>query len=418
MNLPSSRSRRGFTLVELLVGITVSLVAIAGALLMLQGQKRSFQLSSADRSLQETGRMALDAMSRDLRMAGYGTDPAMVFDFGQMTSVPMDRAPQGTGKTVTFGGSASGDTGFPCSALVSCRDSASGPDELAFQYRNPYFNHQILAVPSTSSIQIAGPLRQPIRAGQVLQAVCMSGDMVWAYVRAASEVPASDGTTVLVPLESGVDLDYPHQNATLANTCFATGMARLLEMERVRYFVQSYAPDGQVVAWNTAGSRPYLMADRGLRDAGGTPLLDVVAPDVEDLQVAYVFPLAAVEAQVAGATPGTQLVDGTLGIDITPDSGLVPTYAAARLSAVRATHYPANVRAVRASIVVRSPNPDTERGDPALPAIGNRPAVTASDPLYRRSVFETSVALPNMEARAPFFPAVDPASTLLNVGGG
>jgi hypothetical protein len=188
-------------------------------------------------------------------------------------------------------------------------------------------------------------------------------------------------------------------------------------VERVRYFVQTYDAAGQVVAWNTAGARPYLMVDRGLL-ADGAPLLEVVTPDVEDLQVSYVFPLGAAATQVVGATPGAALTNSVDGIDLAPAGGLVPTYASARLSAERATHYPANIRAVGVTVVVRAPNPEAQRGDPAIPAAGNRAAVDASDPEFRRAVIETSVSLPNMESRAPFFPIIEPTSTVLNVGGG
>lgn len=426
MSFPLARSQRGFTLIELIVGVAVSLIVIAGAVVLLQGQNRSLQGSQADRAIQETGRMALGSMSQDLRMAGFGIEPAMAFDFGQMVNVPMERAPQGTGKTVTFGGDAAGATGFLCASAVTCRDSIAGPDELAFQYRNPSFNHQIVSVTSGTAIVIAGPLRQPIRAGQVFQAVCFSGNMVWAYVRAASEVAATADLAVRVALEPGTDLDYPHQNEAIApgtgDTCFATGQARLLEVERVRYFIQSYDPAGNVVAWNTAGSRPYLMLDRGLRSADGAALLDVVSPDVEDLQVSYVFPLALVGNQVAGSALGTRVDNSATGIDFAPPGGIFPTYAAARLSTVRATHFPSNIRAVRVAVVVRSPSFQGTQGDAAIPAAGNRPVVPASDPEHRRSVFETSAAIPNMESRAPFFPTTvlptDPQAGVLNVGGG
>jgi hypothetical protein len=147
-----------------------------------------------------------------------------------------------------------------------------------------------------------------------------------------------------------------------------------------------------------------------------------VAPDVEDLQVSYVFPLGAAGTQVAGATPGTALANADTGIDLAPATGLVPTYASARLSAARASHYPSNIRLVRVAVVARAPNIDSGLGDPFVPAAGNRPAVAAGDPGYRRAVFETSAALPNMESRAPFFPAIvptsDPSAGVLNVGGG
>ena len=426
MSPPLSRAQGGFTLLELVIGVAVSLVVIAGAVTMLQGQSRGLQVSQSDRALQETGRMALGSISQDLRMAGYGVEPPMVFDFGQMTNVPMERARQGTGKTVTFGGDGAGTTGFACAAAVSCRDGIVGPDELVFQYRNPSFNHRIVAVPSATSIVIEGPLNVPIRAGQVFQAICLSGAMPWAYVRAANEVAATADPTVRIALEAGSDLDYPRQNEAIApatgDACFGTGQARLLEVERVRYFIQSYDALGNVAAWNAAGTRPYLMLDRGLRAADQTPLLEVVSPDVEDLQVSYVFPLAAVGNQVVGATPGVPVDNSAAGIDFAPPGGPFPNYATPRLATARTTHYPSNIRSVRVAAVVRSPSPVSNQLLREVPAAGNRPAIPAGDPDYRRAVFQTSVAIPNMESRAPYFPITvlptDPQAGVLNVGGG
>ena len=426
MSAPLIRAQRGFTLLELVIGVAVSLVVIAGAVVMLQGQSRGLQVSQSDRALQESGRMALGAISQDLRMAGYGVEPPMVFDFGQMTNVPMERALQGTGKTVTFGGNAAGATGFPCAAAVTCRDGIAGPDELAFQYRNPSFNHRIVAVPSATSIVIEGPLNVPIRAGQVFQAICFTGNMPWAYVRAANEVAASADPTVRIALEAGTDLDYPHQNEAIApatgDACFGSGQARLLEVERVRYFIQSYDGLGNVTAWNAPGSRPFLMLDRGLRAADQAPILEVVSPDVEDLQVSYIFPLAAVGNQVAGATVGVPVDNSATGIDFAPPGGPFPNYATPRLATARTTHYPSNIRSVRVAVVVRSPSPVSNQPMQEVPASGNRPAIPAGDPDYLRALFQTSVSISNMESRAPYFPVTvlptDPQAGVLNVGGG
>jgi len=416
MSRTGARAPQGFTLIELMVGVVISAVVIAGAITLLLAQKRSFQGSSADRALQEGGRMALEEMSQNLRLAGFGVEPAMVFDLGLTDNVPMSRAPLGPGFDVRFGGDSAGTTGFPCATAVQCRDRIDAPDELAFQYRNPYFNHGILSA-DTGSILVTGPLPQPLRAGQVLQAVCYGGPMYWAYVTVAQEVPATVAPTFRITLQGGSALDYPRQNQTLADTCFSTGQARLLKVERLRYFVRSYAADGTVAAWKATGSRPFLMLDRGLSGTDGAPLLDVVAPDVEDLQVSYVFPLSPLGQQVAGATSGTQLDSSANGIDLAPAGG-APTYETPRLSPLRATHYPANVRAVRVEVVVRSPARDIQNLDAIIPAAGNRPDVADGEPGFRRMSFQTSVAIPNMESRAPLFPSLGTGADQLNVGGG
>ena len=65
---------RGFTLVELMVALAISVVVIAGSLMLLNAQRRSFQGGSVDRALQEAGRVALIEISGNLRLAGYGLD--------------------------------------------------------------------------------------------------------------------------------------------------------------------------------------------------------------------------------------------------------------------------------------------------------------------------------------------------------
>ena len=418
----SSRRNRGpggFTLVELLVAMLVAVIVVGAALALLRGQQRAFFASAQDRAEQETGRLALGDMLQNLRLAGYGLDPTMAFDFGQATTV-MDRAPTGPGvPAVVFGGDAAGVTGFACAAPVQCRDSVNGPDELAFQYRSPYFNRPLVAVPDLDTLVIQGPLNQPLFDGQVLQVACLQGAMTWAYVQVGGFVPASPVLGVVrIPLRGGQGLDFPRQNQALGDACFLAN-AQVMKVERFRYFIDTYQEDGQRVPWATPGARPYLMLDRGLRDQAGNAVTDVVAPDIEDLQVGYVFPLSLPGTQLVGEESGVQLANNTgdgKGIELAPPGG-IPTYQTARLSAIRSSHHPANVRAVRVAVLVRGPTPDAQQTDPTLPAVGNRPAL-AGEPLYRRSAFQTSVAIPNMESRAPIFPSLGTGADQLNVGGG
>jgi len=415
---------RGFTLVELLIGVLVSTLTVAAALALLMAQRRAFQGSSADRAEQEAGRMTLEHISENLRLAGYGVEPPMVFDFGYMTNVPMDRAPA-IGVAVNFGGDTAGTSGFACAAPVTCRDHIDQPDELAFQYRDPYFNRRLITATQNSLVislvnPISGaiqPLSQPLQAGQVLQVVCYTGSMVWAYVQVAQAVPVSASPTATIALQPGANLDYPHQNQALTDTCFNTGQAAVFKVNRLHYFVQSYDANGNIVAWEAPGSRPYLMLDQGLLDANGNPILNVVAPDVEDLQVSYVVPLAAPAQQSLGTTQGIQLTNSAAGIDLAPALG-PPVYATPSISQLRATGYPANIRAVGLTVVLRSPNPDPNGTDPTVPAAGNRPVSLNGQPGYRRLLFQTSVAVPNLGSYAPFFPAVGTGADQLNVGGG
>jgi type II secretory pathway pseudopilin PulG len=410
---------RGFTLVELLVAALVTAVTILGAASLLVAQQTTFRTTSSERAMQETGRIALEHIAGNLRSAGFGVDPGLALDLGAQTTARMDRAPAGS----SFAANS-----LACTSAVSCRDRIDGPDELVFLSRDPYFGHALMApapTSSSSSLTIQGPLRQPLHQGQILQVMCYSGQMRWAYVTVSGEVAASTGTSVSIPIvSSSSSTTFPIQDSFLGDSCFSSvatsdpttllTAAKVFKVDRYRYFIRTYATDGSIVTWGTAGARPWLMLDRGVLDAGGTAIVDVIAPDVEDLQVAYVFPLDTTNT-VVGATPGTALAASSTGIDL---SVAPPIYSDDLSSAARLTHHPGNVRAVRVGVVVRGAVKDTSLSSAdSLPALLNRPSLSG-ELGYRRQPFETTIAVRNLDARAPFFPIWEAASSTLNVGGG
>jgi hypothetical protein len=403
-----------------MVALGISVVVIAGSLLLLNAQRRTFQGGSVDRALQEAGRVALVEMADNLRMAGYGMDPGMAFDFGQALS-PQAQAtlPEGVAG-VQFGG-------YQCiNNPVTCRDKTDAPDEIVFHSRDPFFGH-LLTAHAAGSLSIRGPLSQPLDKGQILQVVCYGGDQVWAYVTVDARVDitttAADVPIALTSGQTAADTSpiFPLQNSLLANTCY-TGTARVFAISRFRYFVQTYDAAGAVQAWGTAGARPYLMLDQGLKDGSGNTKFSMVAPDVEDLQLAYVFSLAPPTTQLRGVTAGTQLTNGADGIDLAPTTTpSIPIYATPSRDTARTTGHPSNIRAIRVGVVVRQADADPTVFEPDLPALGNRAALVR-DANRRRAVFETTVPLPNLDSRAPVFPVVGDPTLLteanLNFGGG
>lgn len=408
---------RGFSLVELMVAVTVSLVVVAAAVSLLLGTQRLFTTGTTDRSMQETARVALGELARSASEAGYGLEPTFAFDFGQAATV-MDRVPPGT--QVRFGG-------YACASAVTCRDSIAGPDELVFYARDPSFAYDLTGGVGSSSFTLTGPLRSTLAPGQILQVMCygVANQWLWAYVTVRS-VDASNPTQVVVNLKPspGLPNDFPYQNALLTGqACFGSGQRRAFKIDRYRYFVAAVDQTGAVQPWETAGTRPYLMLDQGLSDGNG-PVSTVIAPDVEDLQVGYVFPIAeaATGAGLVGTTEGTAITADAAGIDLTPALG-IPAFSTPSLDPIRTTHHPANIRAVRVAITVRAERTDPNVFDAQVPAALNRPAV-AGEAGYRRMVFESTIYTHNLETRLPVFPTYDPsytttcAGTAGNCGGG
>ena len=75
------RRQRGMTLVEIMVALLISLVLLGGVLQVFSSSRQSNRVHEATARMQETGRMALEMIARDVRMAdfwGCTTDVATV----------------------------------------------------------------------------------------------------------------------------------------------------------------------------------------------------------------------------------------------------------------------------------------------------------------------------------------------------
>lgn len=62
---------KGFSLVELMIAVVLGLILMTGVIQMFVSTKMAFSSQQALSRVQETGRLAVEFMSRDVRMAGY-----------------------------------------------------------------------------------------------------------------------------------------------------------------------------------------------------------------------------------------------------------------------------------------------------------------------------------------------------------
>ncbi len=76
MTIMNSTYQRGLTLIELMVALVISLLILAGLFTVYQSNQRGNRLNDGLVRTQESGRFAIDFLSRDLRQAGYpNADP-------------------------------------------------------------------------------------------------------------------------------------------------------------------------------------------------------------------------------------------------------------------------------------------------------------------------------------------------------
>jgi type IV pilus assembly protein PilW len=65
------RNARGFSVVELLVAMGLSVLLLAGVATMFASSRRSYEANDHLARIEENGRFALDSIVRDVRAAGY-----------------------------------------------------------------------------------------------------------------------------------------------------------------------------------------------------------------------------------------------------------------------------------------------------------------------------------------------------------
>ncbi len=70
-DMKRSSNQQGFTLIELMISLALSMLAALAVIALFSSQNQTFRSNNAVSDLQETGRIALDILSQDIRMAGY-----------------------------------------------------------------------------------------------------------------------------------------------------------------------------------------------------------------------------------------------------------------------------------------------------------------------------------------------------------
>ena len=81
-------SHDGFSLLELMISATLVVMILGGMLPLLTGGQNMYEAQSADMSIRQGARVALDKITREMRLAGYSIDNvAQVFTIASGTSV-------------------------------------------------------------------------------------------------------------------------------------------------------------------------------------------------------------------------------------------------------------------------------------------------------------------------------------------
>ncbi len=401
--------RRGFTIVELMVGTTVSSMVLIGVAAVVIAINGAYQSHMTTKQASENGRLALTYVERTLRMAGYGLTPEQAFDFDAL-NLP-DATKDNYSETLTNWG-------------------AYTTDDLAFRYRDPYYLRRgsladltgptyvfelDLSIPPPPAAPPPTNLGRTFNVGELVQVACVGSQGTWL---GRVEITAAK-TVTSVTLR-------PHDGSTVPPTCTLEEGSFLMRIheKRLRIITIGDTPQTQ---------RPFLVVYHDWR----TPLatntnFDPIAVDVESFQVSYhmnrpqgsstVVPVPdAVDNHtnsnwVLGDVGNSDDLLPSLDASVAPP----PSYDTPYDHALRYNAHPANIRAVQIGIAARAPRPNSQRSQPTPIRLANHQFVLTSDN-YARMVVETVVRVPNMTSRAFFTPTHRNESDLYdrrNVWGG
>ena len=152
------KRQAGLTLVELMVATTLSLVLLAGVLLVFTANKATYQMQNGLGTLQENGRYAMRQIAADLQLAGFGgclsprLDPRVVI---------LANSPPTYLANFTTGEFFDGRNDETATHTYGGRAMYNGPD---------YDADGTDGDNGTDSIEIRGPLRSDVRfvTGEIL----------------------------------------------------------------------------------------------------------------------------------------------------------------------------------------------------------------------------------------------------------
>ena len=71
MMLKANNNQHGFSLIEMLIAMTLGLILLSGMIAVFAGNKRSAEMNTAMANIQENARYALSAIAKDIRMSGF-----------------------------------------------------------------------------------------------------------------------------------------------------------------------------------------------------------------------------------------------------------------------------------------------------------------------------------------------------------
>ncbi len=402
-----AKPQRGFSLVELMVAVTLGLLLIGAVISVFQGSRQSYHKTNGTSALTDSARFSTDFMNRALRSTGYigcasapnvtttgATTPNVLFDFGNVVD-GYDAVGTGTGGTITLASP-------PVTGDSTTSDwSPALPSNFSVTMTNPYTgvvttqanglqglavkNSDILAVHTTLQNAAGGTqFPSPVTAygsGNITIA-SVAGLQVGQLV-AESDCSKSVVFQIFSINASSNTISYGQVNPSSSSTGTTMGNSTGTLPDTFDYS-QVFLPTTSIfyIGVGADGDGALFRGDLTLTSAGAYTLLaNEIVPDVENMQILY------------GADPNTTHAT----TQYTTAANLGSTTAPVCILNFNGTASFNCVNSIQVSFLVASPLQTVQL--PAAAATITMPNGTVITPprdTRQRTVYQVTVALRNI----------------------
>lgn len=161
-----SNTQRGFTLVELMIALTISLILLLVIGTVFTSSRQAFRIQEDNARIQESGRFALEILGRSIKQAGYAEIPFTGFKVA-FTGIAISGTDGGGAAdtiTVQYDG-AIGDRDCGAGTAVTAADITGGSNIIQNHFNLDAANAQLRCVGAVAAVPAAPgapPIGQPL----------------------------------------------------------------------------------------------------------------------------------------------------------------------------------------------------------------------------------------------------------------
>lgn len=204
MNITLLGRQRGFTLVEIMVALVISLFLLAGLIQILTSSRQVYRVQDGLARIQENGRFGMDFITKSVREAGYpaiSDKPSVNYGKFDGTAIRGEEGTSGAPDTITLSFDASTDCLGNDTLTVSVPGGSVGRTVNRFFLENNSLKCKTFNptdYPSTLTLRQTQPLIDNVEDMQILYGIDRSGDQAAnQYVNAKAVNDNNDWNNVV-----------------------------------------------------------------------------------------------------------------------------------------------------------------------------------------------------------------------------